>query len=209
MVDPDGKTWSYAYDTYGNRASVADPLSDKTTYAYNADGWMTPSVSPNSNVPHCNCASQYTTTYVHDTIGNLTTVTDPLSHQTTRHYDADQYMDWFQDGDGNKTTYVYDLANQQTQIQRPDSTTLTKDYNPDGTGAGPEGRQEQRPPQLWVRSSGARPLGSDTWLRFYERPGDPARAKLRISPFGNWGAKTASGGGALGSPAPSLPSADL
>jgi hypothetical protein len=37
------------------------------------------------------------------------------------------------DGNTNKTTYVYDLANQQTQVLRADSTTLTTDYNPDGT----------------------------------------------------------------------------
>ena len=84
-------------------------------------------------MPHCNCQGQYTTTYGHDAFGNLTTVTDPLSHQTTRHYDADQNLDSFLDGDGNKTIYVYDLANQQIQVQRPDTTTLTTDYNLDGT----------------------------------------------------------------------------
>ncbi len=75
----------------------------------------------------------YTTTYGRDSYGNLTTVTDPLGHQTIRHYDADQNLDSFTDGDGNKTTYIYDLANQQTQVQRPDTTTLTTDYNLDGT----------------------------------------------------------------------------
>ena len=133
MVDPDSKTWTYTYDAYGNRASVTDPVSDQATSVYNADGWMTSSVSPQGNVPHCNCASQYTTTFAHDAFGDLTTVTDPLSHQTVRHYDPDQNMDWLQDGDGNKTTNVYDLANQQTQVQRPDTTTLTTDYNLDGT----------------------------------------------------------------------------
>jgi RHS repeat-associated protein len=133
MVDPDSKTWTYTYDAYGNRASVTDPVSDKSTSVYNGDGWMTSSVSPKGNVPHCNCASQYTTTYAHDSFGDLTTVTDPLSHQTIRHYDADQNLDSLTDGDTNKTTYLYDLANQQTQVQRPDTTTLTTDYNLDGT----------------------------------------------------------------------------
>jgi RHS repeat-associated protein len=133
MVDPDSKTWTYTYDAYGNRASVTDPVSDKSTSVYNADDWMTSSVSPKGNVPHCNCSSQYTTTYAHDPYGNLTTVTDPLSHQTIRHYDADQNLDSFTDGDGNKSTYIYDLANQQTQVQRPDTTALTTDYNLDGT----------------------------------------------------------------------------
>lgn len=133
MVDPDGKTWTYAYDTYGNRASVADPLGDKTTYAYNGDSWMTSSVSPKGNVAGCGCQSSYATTYAYDSFGNVTTVTDPLGHQTVRHYDADQNQDSLIDGDTNKTTFVYDRANEQTQIQRPDSTTLTTDYNADGT----------------------------------------------------------------------------
>jgi RHS repeat-associated protein len=133
MVDPDGKTWTYGYDPYGYQASVADPLSDTTTYVYSADGWMTSSVSPKGNVPGCACDWQYTTTYGHDPFGNLTTVLDPLTNQTTRHYDADQNTDWFQDGKGNRTTYLYNLANEQTQIQRADTTTLTTDYNFDGT----------------------------------------------------------------------------
>jgi RHS repeat-associated protein len=133
MVDPDSKTWTYGYDAYGDRASVSDPLGDKTTYVYSADGWMTSSVSPKGNVAGCGCQSTYTTTYAHDNFGNLTTVTDPLGHQTIRHYDADQNLDSFTDGDGNKTTYIYDFANQQTQVQRPDTTTLTTDYNLDGT----------------------------------------------------------------------------
>ena len=133
MVDPDSKTWTYGYDSYGNRNSVTDPVGDRASSVFNADSWETSSVAPKGNVSGCGCQSTYTSTYAHDAFGNVTTTTDPLSHQSIRHYDADQNLDWFQDGDGNKTTYVYDLANQQTQIQRPDTTTLTTDYNADGT----------------------------------------------------------------------------
>src|SRR5256712_854443 len=94
---------------------------------------MTSSVSPKGNVAGCVGQTTYPTTNGHDTCATLTTVTDPLGHQTIRHYDADQNQDYVQDGDTNRTTYVYDLANQQTQIQRADTTTLTTDYNPDGT----------------------------------------------------------------------------
>jgi len=133
MVDPDTKTWLYGYDAYGNRSSTTDPLTDKATSVFNADGWMTSSVSPKGNVTGCGCQATYTTTYARDAFGDVTTVTDPLSHQTIRHYDADQNLDWSQDGNGNKTTYIYDLANQQTQVQRPDTTTQTTDYFPDGS----------------------------------------------------------------------------
>ncbi len=133
MVDPDSKAWLYSYDAYGDRASVTDPLGDKTTYVFNADGWMTSSVSPKGNVAGCGCQSTYTTTYAHDSFGNETSTRDPLGHQTTQHYDADQNQDYYIDGDGNRTNYVYDVANQQAQVQRPDTTTLTTDYNRDGT----------------------------------------------------------------------------
>jgi len=47
MVDADIFTWTYGYDTNGYRNSVTDPLGNKTTYVYNAVGWMTSSTSPN------------------------------------------------------------------------------------------------------------------------------------------------------------------
>ena len=160
MVDPDGKTWTYTYDTYGNRASVADPLSDTTTYAYNPDGWMTSSVSPKGNVPHCNCSSQYTNTYAHDTFGNLTTLTDPLTHQTTRHYDADQNMDSFQDGDGNKTTYIYDLATSRRRFNAPIPPRTPRTTTPTG--------------QCWirrmVRTLPSSPTATTGWLESHPRP---------------------------------------
>ena len=133
MVDPDSKTWTYGYDGNGYRNSVSDPLGDKATSVFNADGWLTSSVSPKGNVSGCGCQSQFTTSYGHDAYGSLTTLTDPLGHVSTKHYDADQNLDWSQDADSNKTTFVYDQANQQTQIQRPDATTLTTDYNSDAT----------------------------------------------------------------------------
>jgi len=135
MVDPDSKTWTYGYDGNGNRNSIQDPLGNKATSVFNGDGWLTSSVTPKGNVAGCGCASQYTSTDAYNAFGQLTTQTDPLSHSTTRHYDADQNLDTFTDGDGNVTTNVYDVVNQQTQIKRADTpqTTLTTDYNADGT----------------------------------------------------------------------------
>ena len=47
MVDADNFTWTYGYDQNGYRNSVTDPLSNKTTYVFNGDGWMTSSTAPN------------------------------------------------------------------------------------------------------------------------------------------------------------------
>jgi len=46
MIDADNFTWAYTYDSNGYRNSVTDPLGDKTTYVFNADGWMTSSTAP-------------------------------------------------------------------------------------------------------------------------------------------------------------------
>jgi RHS repeat-associated protein len=146
MVDPDNNSWSYGYDNNGYRNSVTDPLGNQATMTYNADGWLLSSVSPRGNVTGCNCSATYTTTYGRDSYGNLTTVTDPNGHVTRRHYDADQNLDYLQDGNqsggtctlgasGPCTQYVYDLANQATKILRADGTSLITDYNSDGTVA--------------------------------------------------------------------------
>ena len=135
MVDADSKTWTYGYDSTGYRNSVIDPLGNRATSTFNNEGWKTASVTPKGNVAGCGCTSQYTTAFAYNAFGQLTTQTDPLGHSTIRHFDADQNMDTFTEGDGNLTTYVFDLANEQVQVKRADSpqTTLTTDYNADGT----------------------------------------------------------------------------
>lgn len=140
MRDPDNDTWTYTYDTYGNRLSVSDPLSHLTTYTYNSLGWETSKVSPIGNL-YPNNPADYTTTYsyadpstgVIDEFGDLRTITDPLGHVTTRSYDADRNLASEKDADGNVTTYTYDAANELTDTVRADTTDLHTDYNPDGS----------------------------------------------------------------------------
>jgi YD repeat-containing protein len=145
MTDPDSKNWDYTYDTYGDLQSTTDPNSNETTSTYNADGWKMTDVSAKGNVSGCSCAATYTTTYGYtipggstlDEFGDVQTVTDPLSHVTTYGYDADRNRTSVIDPNGNTTTHVFDLANEPHQTQRADSpqTTLTTDYNTDGTVA--------------------------------------------------------------------------
>ena len=143
MTDPDAKTWRYGYDAYGDRTSATDPLGDTNSSNYNADGWLLSTVAPKGNVTACGCASQYTTTYSYivpattttDEFGDVQTITDPLGHVTTYGYDANRNKTLVKDANGNVTTYGYDFDNEETHIVRPGapSTTLTTDYNPDGT----------------------------------------------------------------------------
>lgn len=141
MVDPAGKTSSYSYDTYGNRTSVTDPVGDESTTTFNAADWMLTKVSPKGNVVGCNCAATYTTTYgyvdpdTHATneFGDVATVSDPLGHVTVTKYDADRNVISAKDQKGNTTSYTFDLANEQTDVVRADATSLTTDYNADGS----------------------------------------------------------------------------
>ena len=132
MTDPDGKTWKYSYDAYGDRASATDPVGNKTTSAYNTIGWLTSTTSPRGNVAGANPAS-FTTTYAHNSFGQVTETVDPLGHKTTDEYGPDQNLVASTDADGNLTRYSYDAADERTATHRADGTTLQTTYWPDGT----------------------------------------------------------------------------
>ncbi len=146
VTDPNGKSTYFHYDGNGYRDQVKDPLGHVTGTVRNDDGWITASYSPKAGCtwnssPPTGCSSTYETTYDYDAPGTSTvnefglvgTVTDPLSHTTEYTYDEDGNTASVTDGDSNETDYVYDADNRLTETDRPDSTTLTTDYNDDGT----------------------------------------------------------------------------
>ena len=145
MKDPDLQTWTYTYDSYGDRQTVKDPLGNLSTTCYNADGWKTATYMPLAGTIVCASpppTSLYRTLYSYalsgggtDEFGDVQTMTNPLSHTTKYTYDADRNVLTATDGDSNTTTYVYDLDNEQTETKRADSpqTTLITGYNADGT----------------------------------------------------------------------------
>ena len=145
MIDGDGKAWTYGYDAFGNKSSTTDPVENKSSMAYNADGWVLTTITPMGDPSVCTspCTpSQYTTTYSYvDGSGNTnfwgaaTTVTDPLGHHTVKVYDSNNNVTQLTDGNGNVTAYDFDNANEPTVTHRADAnhTTVTTDYNADGT----------------------------------------------------------------------------
>lgn len=76
-----------------------------------------------------------TTTYTYNSFGQRTGLTDPENQTTSWHYDPNQNLDKVTDPDANVTNNVYDADNELTQVKRADTpqTTLTTDYNADGT----------------------------------------------------------------------------
>jgi RHS repeat-associated protein len=146
MVDPDSKTWSYGYDSNGNRVETKDPLGNVSASVYNADDWLTATYTAKAgctwgSTPPTGCNSTYETAYSYvipggsttDEFGDVQTVTDSLSHVTTYGYDADRQKTSVKDGNSNTTTYTFDVANELTTTTRPDSTTQVTDYNADGS----------------------------------------------------------------------------
>ena len=145
MTDPDSKVWHYSYDTYGDQATVTDPLGNVSTTCYNADGWKLASYTPKAGSITCANpppSSPYETTYSYtqtngqvDGFGDVQKITDPLGHAVLHAYDADRNLTSTTDADGNLTTYLFDLANEQTDVRRADTTDLHTDFNLDGTVA--------------------------------------------------------------------------
>jgi RHS repeat-associated protein len=131
MTDPDGKVWTYTYDSYGDSISLTDPVGDKTTYTFDAVGRPLTRVSPNGNVTGGN-PSAYTTSYTTNAFGDLLTVVDPLGETTTNTYDGDRNLATSKDPNLHTTTYTYDLDNEQTKVTRPDTTTQQTSYDSDG-----------------------------------------------------------------------------
>jgi RHS repeat-associated protein len=144
VVDPDGNTTTFAYDSYGNRTSATAPATpengsgNQTLYGYDtAKGWVTSIVSPRgvlaSVTTSCTPPALGCTTFAHDAWGHVTTITDPLGHTTVAHYDANGNQDSATDANGNVTGSTFDAANQLTTVTRADTTQLTNDYYADGS----------------------------------------------------------------------------
>lgn len=168
QFDPNGAATSIQRDGLGNILSrsvsnhlVADsfnsPLTSTTTYTYNSLNEPLTIVSPDGNVPGCNCASSYTTSNSYDANGNLLTTIDPVGNVVTNTYNSVGERCWTYSGSSTNTcalaptgssTFVYDtygdvlsstdgLGDQTTHsydILGRQSTTVAADGNVSGCG---------------------------------------------------------------------------
>jgi RHS repeat-associated protein len=107
-TSPEGRTWQFGYDTFGNLTTVTDPKGVDTTtagdyttsYEYDSYGQMTKAADANGN-PTTNSdfgptgyprtitdALAKSTSFVYDERGQVTEVTDALGMKTTQAYDT-------------------------------------------------------------------------------------------------------------------------
>ncbi|MGW0120017.1 golvesin C-terminal-like domain-containing protein [Streptomyces sp. NPDC003327] len=107
-TSPEGRTWQFGYDTFGNLKTVTDPKGvatptegDYTTrYEYDAHGQLTKATDANGNATvnsefaptgspaRITDALNNSSTYEYDVRGKVTATTDPLGHRTTQTYDT-------------------------------------------------------------------------------------------------------------------------
>jgi RHS repeat-associated protein len=137
-TDPNGKTTTYTYDSYGDKTSETDAASHVTKYGYNTSlGELTSTVSPTGTAAgtttSCSPPATGCTTYAHDAFGNLATTTDPLEHTTNATFDADGNQLTSTDANSHTTTTAYDADDQPISVKQPSTATATTTYNGDST----------------------------------------------------------------------------
>jgi YD repeat-containing protein len=72
VVDTNGNTLTFTYDTAGNLTTLTDPTGRKTTFTYGTNGYVSSITDP----------ANHTVNFSYDTNGNLTTVTDAAGEET-------------------------------------------------------------------------------------------------------------------------------
>jgi RHS repeat-associated protein len=143
------------YDTFGDVTESQDPDGNTTNYAFDADGRPVSQVLPSYTTPagtpvngtstkQYNSLGQLTTAtdplgnithYAYDQLGNRTTQTDPDLGVTTTAYDADGEQLSQTGPTGARTTATYDFLGRQvtsTDVERSPSAayTTTTSYTP-------------------------------------------------------------------------------
>jgi RHS repeat-associated protein len=148
-TDPKNHTTTYTYDAANRETSVTSPTGQRWTYAYDANGNLVSTVDANGNSTQT--AGDGTTTrsydavgrvtsiafsdstpgvsFVYDSVGNRTQMTDGAGSQTFT-YDAANRLTGVTRGT-NTFAYAYDLAANLTSRTYPDGTVTTYGYDND------------------------------------------------------------------------------
>lgn len=106
-TSPEGRTWQFGYDGFGNLKTVTDPKGVATT-----------------------TAGDYTTSYEYDSYGQLTKASDANGNPTTNSdFGPTGYPATITDALGKATTFVYDERGQVTQVTDALGKKTTQTYD--------------------------------------------------------------------------------
>ena len=123
VTDPENNSWKLAWDAAGNLVQVVDPTQATSTAGYNADGWMTTSVSPRGHVVGAD-PNAFTTHYGYTPFGDLQSVTDPMNAGVVYGYDNDRRLASVADTDGHATVTSYDPSGNAVRLADVQNNTL-------------------------------------------------------------------------------------
>ena len=131
-------SYTYEYDSVGNRVKMTEADGNETTYAYDDLYRLTGVTYPDST----------SAAYTYDAVGNRVKLVEDGSTTTTYTYDAADRLltagaavtyDWDMNGNqitktdaSGTTSYAYDCENRLTSITFPDISTNSFSYYPDG-----------------------------------------------------------------------------
>jgi len=131
VVDANGNTTTYQYDSLGDRVYQKDALGNITTWTFDGRGNALTKVSPKGNLAGA-IAANFTTTYTYDSFGDVTSVKDADGNLTQYGYDGDRNLQAVTDARNNQTTNAYNAADQLVKTTQPDQTYVSYGYDPAG-----------------------------------------------------------------------------
>jgi RHS repeat-associated protein len=130
-TDPNNHTTTYVYDASNRLLSRTTADGAKTTFGYDANGNLVNVTEPRGNVAGAN-AADYTTNYTYDAAGRQLTSTDPLGHVTTYVYDSVGNRSAVTDANNHTTTYTYDAVGRALSVTAPDAGVTSYVYDDNG-----------------------------------------------------------------------------
>ena len=142
-----GETTSYAYDDQSNLLTVTDPLSNVTTYTWDAlnrrstaedalSETTTTAYDANNDVTSVTDPLGNATTYTWDGIGDQLGIASPDTGTTTKTYDAAGNLLTSTDARSDVTTNTYDALNRPLTVSYTSGTGITYTYDAGTYGKG-------------------------------------------------------------------------
>ncbi len=123
-------TWTYGYDSDGDRTAETTPETEKRTFGYNEDSQEAWTVSPRGN--SSGELTKYMSSIERDEQGRPLKVADPLGHTSKYAYDGNGNLETVTDGNSHKTTYTYNADNQPIKVKEPNGTVTETEYDGEG-----------------------------------------------------------------------------
>lgn len=129
ITDALGRTSTYQYDPVGNQVGMTDAEGTATRYQYDSLNRLT-NVTENylSGGPQ-NAATNVTTQFAYDPVGNMTSMTNPLGNTFTYSYDALNRMTTSSDPLGYSNHYTYDAVGNLVGMEDPNQNDITYSYD--------------------------------------------------------------------------------